>query len=93
MHDDDANSKVWSIRDLRIFNELQKPVAFVVHGLGKSPHRSDGAIFVPQRPQQNSGVLGLTARIVQYREFASHEQGHPPQQCLPERIRAAKVRI
>ena len=41
MDADGVTDNVWGVRDLRMFDELQKPVAFIVHGLGQSSHRSD----------------------------------------------------
>ena len=38
-----ATEYVWRVRDLRVYDELQKPVAFIVHGLGQSAHRSAAA--------------------------------------------------
>jgi len=43
--DDDAAHKVWTMRDLRILHELQKPVAVVVSGVYEDPHRFAGNKF------------------------------------------------
>ncbi|DBB14759.1 TPA: hypothetical protein ACH3X3_004373 [Trebouxia sp. C0006] len=40
--DDDAAHQVWTMRDLRILHELQKPVAVVVSGVYEDPHSAEG---------------------------------------------------
>ncbi len=37
--DDDAAHRIWTMRDLRVLHELQKPLAVVVSGVYEDPHR------------------------------------------------------
>ena len=41
--DDDSAHRVWTMRDLRVLHELQKPVAVVVSGVYEDPHRFSGS--------------------------------------------------
>lgn len=43
--DDDAAHRIWTMRDLRVLHELQKPVAVVVSGVYEDPHRFLGNKF------------------------------------------------
>ena len=49
MDTDSATEYVWRVRDPRVYDELQKPVAFIVHGLGQTAHRSAAADAVNVR--------------------------------------------
>ncbi len=40
--DDDSALKIWTMRDLRVLHELQKPVTVVVSGVYEDPHRFSG---------------------------------------------------
>jgi len=37
--DDDSAHRIWTMRDLRVLHELQKPVTVVVSGVYEDPHR------------------------------------------------------
>ena len=36
---DEAGATVWTLKDLRILHEIQKPIAVIVAGVYEDPHR------------------------------------------------------
>ncbi|KAL0039442.1 hypothetical protein WJX79_008577 [Trebouxia sp. C0005] len=52
--DDDAAHRIWTVRDLRVLHELQKPVAVVVSGVYEDPHSAEGLQDISRVVFQNA---------------------------------------